>query len=98
MRSFRFLGEAFHIFTLPDCGCGHNILVAGICLSAARLLLYYLHSCSMLSGGASLLLRSREEVRLLTAGFIIVTSAFPCEGHESTYKIFYFCKYPKAVT
>lgn len=56
MRSFRFLGEGLHIFTLSDCVYGRNILVAGICLSAMRLLLYFLHSLSMLSGGASFLL------------------------------------------
>lgn len=56
MRSFRFLGEGLHIFTLSDFTYGRNILVAGICLSAMRLLLYFLHSLSMLSGGASFLL------------------------------------------
>lgn len=96
MKSFRFPGEGFHIFIQSDCVYGHNILVAVICLSAMRLLLYFLHS--MLSRGASFLMWSREGLRLLTVGFIPVTSVFPCKGHKSIYKIFYFCKHSKAVT
>lgn len=53
---FQVSSEGFHIFTLSDCLYGHNILVAGIWLSAMRLLLHFLHSLSMLSGGASFLL------------------------------------------
>lgn len=77
-------------FTLSDCVYGHNIRVAGICLSAVRLLLYFLHSRSMLSEGASFLLWSRAGVRLLTAGFILVTSVFPCKGHKAHIKYFIF--------
>lgn len=86
MKSFRFPDEGFHIFTQSDCVYGHNILVAVICLSAMRLLLYFLHS--MLSGGASFLLCSREGVRLLTAGFIPVT--FPAKVIKASIKYFIF--------